>query len=380
MIALYQLAVLGTPTQTQLAALRDCIAQAVSMFKLRLGYEVVWEELPTEFSPQPLQTAAAVFFANEHTHPETLHHLLVKGIPVLPVVANALQGGTHLPQPLQSFHRIDYSVAGAEGTVAALLQCVGLLPKQRRAFISYRREEAKEAASQLFNSLSARHFDVFLDTQEISPAEDLQAMQWQKLYDSDVLLMLDTPGYFDSRWSNAEFGRVLAKGISVLRVGWPGAAPSSRTAIASRTELLASEIDPDTGRLEEGALDNICFKLEEVRSQNQAVRMVNLVSSFRNAIHAIGGVMLGVGANMAVHIRLPDHEPLVVYPTVGVPTPVILHEALNYSPGQSVAVLYDDIGLDPKWMAHLEWLQHHGHSTHWIKATDAARQLSQWGH
>jgi TIR domain len=71
-------------------------------------------------------------------------------------------------------------------------------------------------------SSSARLFDVFLDTHGIAPAEDFQTMLWHRLCDSDVLVMLDTPNYFGSRWTSAEFGRALAKGIAVLRVGWPG--------------------------------------------------------------------------------------------------------------------------------------------------------------
>jgi hypothetical protein len=100
-----------------------------------------------------------------------------------------------------------------------LLECVGLLPRQRRVFVSYRRDEARQAALQMFDALSSRHFYVFLDTHGITPAEDFQAMLWHRLCDSDVLLMLDTPNYFEGRWTSAEFGRALAKGISVLRIG-----------------------------------------------------------------------------------------------------------------------------------------------------------------
>src|SRR5262249_25131364 len=57
------------------------------------------------------------------------------------------------------------------------------------------------------NSMSARHFDVFLDTHSVSVAADFQAALWHRLCDSDVLVMLDTPDYFASRWTTAEWGR-----------------------------------------------------------------------------------------------------------------------------------------------------------------------------
>ena len=137
----------------------------------------------------------------------------------------------------------DLGGSRTERIATALLECVGLLPRQRRVFVSYRRDDARQAALQLFNALSARLFDVFLDTHGIAPAEDFQAVLWHRLCDSDVLVMLDTPGYFESRWTNAEYGRALAKGISVLRIGWPGVSPSLRTATASRLDLAATEID-----------------------------------------------------------------------------------------------------------------------------------------
>lgn len=231
---------------------------------------------------------------------------------------------------------------------------------------------------QLFDALSARLFDVFLDTHGIPPAEDFQTMLWHRLCDSDVLVMLDTPGYFESRWTSAEFGRALAKGISVLRVGWPDATPSARTATASRAELLPEEVDPATGRLADGAVDRICLQLEEVRSQSHAVRSVNLVSNLRNAIQTIGGQIVGVGANKAVYVQLPDGRSVVVYPTVGVPTSTTLHDASTNSPDQSVAVVYDHVGLHPRWLTHLDWLGRHIHSARWVKASEAGWQFADW--
>jgi hypothetical protein len=84
------------------------------------------------------------------------------------------------------------------------------------------------------------------------------------------------------------------------------------------------------------------------------VRSVNLVSNLRNAVQTIGGQVIGVGSNKAVHIRLADGRAVVVYPTVGVPTSTTLHDAATNSPHQSVAVVYDHVGLHPRWLGHLD--------------------------
>jgi hypothetical protein len=380
MTFLYQLAVLGAPTEVQLSTLSEGIAAALATFNLRLGHDVAWEVLPTTFKPHQLQPAAAVFFGGQPADIANLEELLERGVPILPVVSSVDQAHIELPAILQPLNYLSYLEAGAEAIATALLESVGLLRQHRRVFISYRRDEAAVVATQLFNVLSERQFDVFLDSQGTAPAEEVEALSWHRLYDSDVLLMLDTPDYFENRWTNAEFGRVLAKGISVMKVCWPDAANSLRSSTASVVQLSASDITPDSGRMAEDALANICQQLEEIRSQNHAVRSVNLISSIRIAIQAIGGKMLGMSAHKAVHLLLPNGEQLTVYPTVGVPVPFNLEEAYQYSPHHSVAVIYDPVGLHQEGLKHLDWLKTHVQAARWIKATEASAQFTKWRH
>ena len=239
---IYQLAVLGAPTAAQISELETAVADAVSMFGLRLGQEIGWEIVPAAFTPLQQRSAAVVFFGGVGADHLSLPGLLRGGVPVVPVVSDLGRVATEVPEILHPLNCLSYANGGAKRVATALLECAGLLPKQRRVFVSYRRDEARQAALQMFDALSARHFDVFLDTHGIAPAEDFQTMLWHRLCDSDVLLMLDTPDYFNSRWTAAEFGRALAKGISVLRVGWPEAQRSARLATASLAELDESEL------------------------------------------------------------------------------------------------------------------------------------------
>jgi len=377
MTALYELLVLGSPSQKQLADIEEIIERSVAMFNLHLGNEIGWIVCPDSFIPKKQVSTAAIFFGGDNHDFPILNNLMSRGIPVLPVVSEISKVETEIPLILRPLNCLVYTT-GPQRIASALLECVGLLPKQRRVFVSYRREEAREAALQLFDTLSSRLFDVFLDTHGIQPAEDFQTMLWHRLCDSDVLLMLDTPGYFDSRWTSAEFGRALAKGICVLRVGWPDCTPSSRTATASRAELLPEEVDPKSGRITTEALERICLQIEEVRSQSHAVRFVNLVSNLRNAIETIGGEVTGVGINKSIYLQLPDGKRLIVYPVIGVPTSTTLHDASIFSPHQLAAVVYDHIGLHPKWLNHLDWLGQHIHSARWVKASEASWIFADW--
>ena len=264
-MALYELAVIGAPSDAQIAELGGCISRVDWLFGLRLGEEVSWLVRPEAIALTQRTPAAVAFFGGVGVADNGLDVLRLSGVPILPIVSAEGRVAAEIPPQLRHLNCLAYATNGPDRISTALLECVGLLPRQRRVFLSYRRDEARQAALQLFNALSARVFEVFLDTHGVAPADDFQAVLWHRLCDSDVLVMLDTPSYFDGRWTNAEYGRALAKGISVLRIGWPGVNASKRASTASRIDLVAEDIDVATGQLAEKAIARICKQLEFVR-------------------------------------------------------------------------------------------------------------------
>lgn len=377
-MALYELAVMGAPTPPQIGELERHISEITDLFGLRLGQEIGWSVLPDDFAAAQKTPAAVAFFGAENVSSQGLDGALRSGIPILPIASTDRHITAEMPDQLRRFNCLTYAGHGPLRISTALLECVGLLPRQRRVFVSYRRDEARGAALQLFNSLSARVFDVFLDTHAIAPGEDFQAVLWHRLCDSDVLIMLDTPGYFEKRWTKAEYGRALAKGISVLRVGWPGVNPSRYAGTTSRMDLAVGEVDTATGQLSDAALERICTHLEIVRGQSHAVRSLSLFRNLEQAVECIGGSVGGVGLHNAVYITLADGTEIVCYPTVGVPTSVTLNDAMENSSGQSIAVVFDHIGLHPKWLDHLAWLGTNIPAARWIRASEAAWGLADW--
>jgi hypothetical protein len=203
-------------------------------------------------------------------------------------------------------------------------------------------------------------------------------MLWHRLCDSDVLLMLDTASYFDSRWTEAEFGRALAKGILVLRVGWPGISPSTRLGTAARIDLVGADFVTGSERLKSDAIEKIRVQLEAVRCSSQAVRNLNLVSTIRGAVERIGGKIKGVGRHMAVSLELPSGLKVVVYPAVGVPTSVNLNDAADDAQTEHIGVVYDHVGLHSTWLKHLSWLGDNIKIVRWIKASEAAWSFAGW--
>lgn len=377
MTVLYEIVVFQDPFDpAAVAEWRTKIEELIEPFELRMDRDVAWTVNPSLLRITPTVATTILYLSADHApKPETL---LAAKVPILPVVPDLSQVGARIPPALQHLNCLGIAEQGIDRGAGVLLETLGLLPRQRRIFLSYKRSEAGEAAVQLADALANRQFEVFLDTRGVPPAEEFQAQLWHKLCDCDVLLMLHTPGYFKSRWTSAEFGRALAKHIPVLQVTWPDDTPDARTQTAARAELLPSEVDPATGRLADAAIERIALQLETLRARSHAIRNLNLISRLRSAVQLVGGQMLGQGIQSSVHFQLADGRKIRLFPNVGVPTSDALHLASG-QPGEGVAaVAYDEIGMLPSWVAHLDWLGSHIPTVKWVKASNAAWQFADW--
>jgi hypothetical protein len=369
---IYELAVLGVPSDGQRDALREKVVAHLTPFGLELDRDVGWRVGSNTFEPSERVGAAAVYFGGVGATAPTVS----EAVPIVPVVSSVTQVALEIPPSLQPLNCLGLDLVDMDRVASTLLECAGLLPRQRRVFLSYRRTEAREAALQLYDAFSERQYDVFLDTRDVAAGVNFQDALWHRLVESDVMVMLDTKSYFEKRWTTAEFGRAQAKGIGVLRVGWPDAKPSDRTATVSHAKLKLGEIDAATGRLDDAAVTRICNQLEQVRSQSVAVRRLNLMGHVHRGLQSIHARFHGVGARGAVHVSLPDGRPLTLYPTLGVPTSRDLHRASN---GRGVAgVVYESSGIQREWQEHMEWLSLSIRTARCVCAHDLGWALSDW--
>lgn len=375
---LYEIAVFGRPTGQQLHAFEAQVQAAADLFKLDLGKDILVLNNPPEFRPHIRSSAAAIFFGGVGTSQiDIAQSVDLTLIPVLPVASSDREVEQEIPLALRGLNCLFLDQVTFERVFNSLLGCLGLLPKQRRIFLSYRRNEATAAAVQLFAEFSARQYEVFLDTQAIGPAVDFQEALWHQLCDVDVLVMLETPTYFQSRWTRAEFGRALAKGVGILQVQWPDSTPSIHTATVSRAELIASEIDTQ-GKLSQKAVERICNQLEGVRTTSHAVRQLSITSSVQDAVARIGGKVDGTGINQSIHVSLPSGQKLLLQTSLGVPSAVTLQELDGLAGSLESAVVYDHLGLKRSWQTHLDWLGSKVKGARWIKQTETAWQLGDW--
>jgi hypothetical protein len=385
-MSLYELAVLGAPTPQHRQALDRTLANMVGDFGLTLGDGVVVRGATTVDGRDPKAAFAAVYFggARDPVSLAAAKALVRRSLPVIPVLTPDARFDDEIPDFLASANGIRINAADRDlrEIAAALLECVGLLRRQRRAFVSYRRVEAGGAALQLHDRLAAHGFDVFLDTHAIRPGDPFQTVLWHRLCDSDVLLMLETPGYFDSRWTAAEFGRALAKEIHVLQVVWPGHVPARRSQYAEALQLESDDLVTPVGPLSDVAVDRIRLAVERLRSRSIAARHMSITGKLKAEAEGIGAIVEGVGAHRAISVVLPNGRRVWAYPAVGVPTADLFNDiadkALRGGHDGAPVLVYDHVGIDPRWRSHLEWLDTHIKVVRGLPVREAGWRLADW--
>jgi hypothetical protein len=269
---------------------------------------------------------------------------------LFPQPVNALPAG-----PDQNIDRV----------ASLVLESFRLLRRERRLFISYRRDDSQAAANQLYDALDAHGFDVFIDTRTVPPAVDFQEELWHRLADTDVVVLLDTKDFRGSRWTTEELARANATNIQILHLLWPGQPEDVASAFSFFHPLVDSDFsgaEPigKESRLEDAAVREICDHAERLRARAIAARHAYLVDSFCDNARD-RGFTPSVQPERWISIEVVPGNTLAVVPTIGVPNSLVINQTFDAiskagSGTGGIWVLNDSRGLLASWLSHLDWL------------------------
>lgn len=381
-MAQYELVLLGSPTATQIDALRTRFAEVAAEFGMAMPADVAIRTVTDADRRDVKASTAALYFGGDPGRDLPLVDALeVARVPVVPVLAHGAKFEDSVPPKLGPVNAcfIDPKDGRLDALAAVALECLGLLHRQRRVFVSYRRNDSRDVAVQLHDELSARGFDVFLDTHDIRPGEQFQDMLWHRLADCDVVIMLDTVDYFGSKWTKQELGRTQAKGIHILRLIWPGHASSRHLSLSDTIQLAAADLTASR-RLTEPMVDEVAKRTESLRSRSVANRHREIAGKLRVEVERIGGSYEGIGAHRAIAFSLPNGKKIQAYPVVGVPTAELLNDVHDKAVNNSgfPCLVYDHVGIREAWLDHLDWLDDQIDAVRTLKVLDAGWELAAW--
>lgn len=293
---------------------------------------------------------------------DILDSLLKDAVLILPVVTDLTQFGQSIPESLKNINGFELpSLNEVEKLVACILEGLSLLRLSRRLFISYKRDESTAVAIQLFEQLEKNGFDVFLDTHSIRPGEPFQEELWHRMADTDVVVLLNTPGFLKSKWTTEELAQANSMSIGILQLIWPNHKLEREAEISIPYQLKDSDLQ--NNMLTNEIVKLVVAQVESLRARTIASRRDSItnefISSARNKLKVElqpEKFMTLIGSNGKEHI---------VIPTVGVPQAFTYNQSeelvyrIKSKKVEDVYLLYDHRNIREKWLKHLEWLDNY---------------------
>jgi len=316
-----------------------------------------------------------------------LSDLLKEATMVVPVVSQLTEFSQFVPDDLRVLNGMELQPRDHDLNCVAsvLLEGLSLLRKSRRLFISYRRIETQGIAIQLYELLDANGFDVFLDSHSIRPGEPFQEVLWHRLADTDVIVLLDSPHFLTSRWTEEELAQANSTNIQILQMIWPGSTLTAAAAFSRPFSLVeadfvdSKDILGASARLKEACLNKVAVEVESLRARALAARHAYLVQEFCAEAEAIG-LTPSVQPERFILLKTKSGNYFVVVPAVGVPDAVRYQEIEDETcrhPKQhgDVILLYDERGIREKWKKHITWLDSHRLQVRSLQVTQAQSWL-----
>jgi TIR domain len=314
-------------------------------------------------------TVAIYFGGNGPDHPNLniLEELFDRKAFIVPVVGEKNNFHNLVPAQLLPVNPFELtSETQVAALVNVLLECLGLLRLARRLFISYKRSESRSVAIQLFEKLEEAGFDVFLDTHSVRPGDAFQDELWHRLVDTDVVVLLNTPGFLESVWTTEEVAKASGMSVGILQLVWPKH-PAERMSELSELLFLAEDdfnggdFAGDHMSLINIVTNNVVEHVESMRARSLAARQDNIISEF---ISAANDLKKSANLQPEKFITMKDKsgKELILIPTVGVPHAFTYNQSeelikeIRKSHTQDLFLLYDHRNIRDKWIDHLGWL------------------------
>lgn len=366
----YQLILLGTitPLADELTALYH---QKIEELRLQKDfYKIIHAQNIQEYKGN--QPAFVLYFGDRegvHKDVDMVSDMLKQGNMVLPIYyGQELDAfNKEIPETLWNQNGLLFSEHQKDKIVDLILESFGKLRNTRKVFVSYKRSESTSVAIQLYEALERHNFDVFLDTHSIKQGEPFQDELWHRMSDCDVILLLNTPGFMESRWCKEEIAEASVKQIGVIQLIWPHHKLERMAEVCFPNQLTSGNFvdevysDKNTSKLTEAVVQEIVSQVESVRARNFAARQDNLITEFLNAARK-NKKTVNIQPQRFLTEELGSNKRRIFIPSVGVPQSLdynqsseLKREIREYHVDE-VYLIYDDVRIRQKWLDHLKYL------------------------
>lgn len=222
-----------------------------------------------------------------------MNSALAAGTVIIPVVSELVSFAKEVPSELAFSNGIEWRVGGdARSLVRVLLEELGIEERQRRVFLSHRREDGLGAAEQLHDKLTHANFLPFIDRFSIRKGQDVQKEIANALEYYAFLLLLETPQAHNSNWVFDEVDYALSHTMGILIVSWPDdPKPVPGSIGLPRLVLTKEELTTDQhgySTLTDAGLERVISKVEESHALALVRRRRMIVKSIEESAQSAG--------------------------------------------------------------------------------------------
>lgn len=303
-------------------------------------------------------------------HLDILKILIKDATLVLPIVSDIKKISHQIPKELENVNGFELATSNdVEKLVSCILEGLSLLRLSRKLFISYKRDESSTVAMQLYEQLEKNGFDVFLDTHSIRPGEPFQEELWHRMADTDVVVLLNTPGFLKSNWTTQELAKANSMSIGILQLIWPTHKLERDAEISIPFQLYNTNFGNNTfcsssSYLNSNTIEKVINQVESLRARSLASRQDNIITEFISSSIKVGR-KVDLQSEKFIIVKRSDGKELVVIPTIGIPQAFTYNQSeelvarIKSKNVESAFLLYDHRNIREKWLTHLAWLDNY---------------------
>lgn len=170
--------------------------------------------------------------------------------------------------------------------IPRIFRGAGIQSKNFRLFISYKHDDAKAIAGQLFHALSERMFDVFLDRFSSRTGDEFVSLIKEELFNKACVLVLETNDIGSSVYCRQEVATATAYNLGLMAVDLPGSR-FTFPQIRKRLNLSGSSLAPNN-ELNGLDLQNLINFIEQNYDHEIARRLRHQDKTLIDSILAVG--------------------------------------------------------------------------------------------
>jgi hypothetical protein len=363
----YQLIILGSYNGSENEII-DLFIKKLDELKLQKEfYQLIYSrDFEKEYKGnQPTFTIYLGNKSEKFTDLDKVKKLLNEGNIILPLFFNSFSA--EIPKILENQNGLKYLPNEIDKVVNLILESFGKLRSTRKVFISYRRDESSSVAIQLYEALEKNNFDVFLDTHSIKQGEPFQDELWHRMTDCDVIVLLNTKNFLNSKWCKEEIAEASVKQIGVLQLVWPNHQLEKMAEMSIPINLDPEDFvdnnssDKEISKLVKKKVLQIVQQTESLRVRNLAARQDRLITNFINTAKKYGKNMF-LQPQRYITENIGVDKRRIFIPSVGIPQSIDYNQSselmkdIREFAADEVYLIYDNIRIRGKWIKHLEYL------------------------